>query len=129
MFEMRNLPSAAGCLELADVGQQVLAYVAEGLAPNEISERVDVPEDELYRLVAWVLDELEPAPGGDTMRDVYARHGGRRATSAKARRVPATLRAIAARRTARADPACRATSDGRSGLGAFARTASSRVRP
>ena len=82
MFNMRTLPSAAASLELSDVEQQVLAYIAEGLAPKEISERVDVPEDELYRLVAWVLDELEPAPGGDTMRDVYARHGGRPATSA-----------------------------------------------
>ena len=81
MFNMRTLPSAAAGLELTDVEQQVLAYVAEGLAPKEISQRVDVPEDELYRLVAWVLDELEPAPGGDTMRDVYARHGGRPATS------------------------------------------------
>ena len=37
MFNMRTLPSAAACLELTDVEQQVLAYVAEGLAPKEIS--------------------------------------------------------------------------------------------
>ena len=43
----------------------------------------DVSEDELYRLIAWVLSELEPAPGGDIMGDVYARHGGRPATSAE----------------------------------------------
>jgi hypothetical protein len=81
IFNMRSLPSAAASLELTDVEQQVLAHVAGGLAPKEISQRVDVPEDELYRLIAWVLDELEPAPGGDTMRAVYARHGGRPATS------------------------------------------------
>jgi len=83
MFNMRTLPSAAASLELSAVEEQVLAYVAEGLAPKEIPQRVDVPEDELYRLIAWVLDELEPAPGADTMGDVYARHGGRPATSAE----------------------------------------------
>ena len=83
MFNMRTLPSAAAGLELTDAEQQVLAYVAEGLAPKEISQRVDMPEDELYRLIAWVLDELEPAPGAKTMGDVYARHGGRPATRAE----------------------------------------------
>ena len=78
---MRTLPSAAAGLELTDVEQQVLAYVAEGLAPKEISQRVEMPEDELYRLIAWVLDELEPAPGADAMGDFYARHRGRPATS------------------------------------------------
>jgi hypothetical protein len=43
----------------------------------------DVSEDELYRLIAWVLNELEPAPGGDIVGDVYTRHGGRPATSAE----------------------------------------------
>jgi hypothetical protein len=60
----------------------LLAYVADGLAPKEISRRVQVPEDEIYRLIVWVLDELEPS-AGDTMRDVYAGHGGRRATTAE----------------------------------------------
>jgi hypothetical protein len=83
MFNMRTLPSAAAGLELTDVEQQVLAYVAAGLAPKEIAERIEMGEDELYRLVAWVLDELEPGPAGDTMRDVYARHGGRPGTSAE----------------------------------------------
>ena len=83
MFNMRTLPSAAASLELTDVEQQMLVFVADGLAPKEISQRVDVPEDELYRLITWVLDELEPAPGGDMMGDVYARHGGRPATSAE----------------------------------------------
>ena len=30
-----------------------------------------------------MLHELEPAPGGDIMGDVYARHGGRPAASAE----------------------------------------------
>jgi hypothetical protein len=70
MFNMRTPPSAAASLELTDVEQRVLVYVAEGLAPKEISQRVDVPENELYRLIAWVLDKLEPAPSGDTVGDV-----------------------------------------------------------
>jgi hypothetical protein len=37
MFNTRTLPSAAASLELADAEQRVLAYVAEGLAPKEIS--------------------------------------------------------------------------------------------
>jgi len=57
----------------------VLGYVADGLSPREIAERLSVDEDELYRLVAWVLDELQPAPDGDTMRDVHARHASRAA--------------------------------------------------
>jgi hypothetical protein len=47
------------------------------LNPKEIAERVEIGEDELYRLVAWVLEELQPTPDGETMRNVYARHGGR----------------------------------------------------
>ncbi|HEV3322044.1 MAG TPA: hypothetical protein VG147_07630 [Solirubrobacteraceae bacterium] len=34
------------------------------------------PEDELYHFIAWVLEEIQPAPNGDTMREVYARHAG-----------------------------------------------------
>ena len=83
MFNMRTLPSAAANLQLTELEQRVLAYVAEGRAPKEIAERLNMPEDELYRLVAWVLDEIEPAPAGDTMRDVYARHGGRPAITAE----------------------------------------------
>jgi hypothetical protein len=83
MFNLRTVASAAARLELTNVEQQVLAYVAEGLAPTEISQRVDMPEAGLYRLIAWVLDELEPAPGAETMGDVYARHGARPAASAE----------------------------------------------
>jgi hypothetical protein len=28
----------------------------------------------LYRFIAWVLEEIQPAPNGDTMSEVYARH-------------------------------------------------------
>ena len=77
MFNMRTLRAAAGDLDLSEAEQQVLGYVAEGLSPKEIAERIDMSEDELYRLVAWVLDELEPAPDGETMAEVHARHGSR----------------------------------------------------
>jgi DNA-binding CsgD family transcriptional regulator len=81
MFNMRTLPAAAAGLgELSAVERRVLGYVADGLSPKEIAERVEISEDELYRLVAWVLDELEPAPNGETMRNVHARHGSRPAT-------------------------------------------------
>lgn len=81
MFDMRTLPAAAAEFpELSVVERRVLGYVADGLSPKEIAERVEVGEDELYRLVAWVLDELEPAPAGETMRDVHARHGSRPAS-------------------------------------------------
>lgn len=81
MFDMRALPDAAAALaDLTEREQTVLRYVAEGLSPKEIAERLDVPEDELYRLVAWVLDELQPAPNGETMTDVHARHGSRPAS-------------------------------------------------
>jgi DNA-binding CsgD family transcriptional regulator len=78
MFNMRILPAAAaGALDLSEDEQRVLVYVADGLSPREIAERVQISEDELYRLVAWVLDELEPAPNGDTMAEVHERHGSR----------------------------------------------------
>jgi hypothetical protein len=81
MFNMRTLPAAAGALDLSVAEQQALGYVAEGLSPKEIAERVEISEDELYRLVAWVLDELQPAPGGETMASVHERHGSHPASS------------------------------------------------
>jgi DNA-binding CsgD family transcriptional regulator len=82
MFNMRSLPAAASeVLDLSEVEQQVLAYVAEGLSPKEIAERGEISEDELYRLVAWVLDELEPAPNGETMATIHERHGSGPASS------------------------------------------------
>jgi len=78
MLDMRALPSAAAALsDLTERDQVVLRLVAEGLSPREIADRVDLSEDALYRFVAWVLDELAPAPDGETMRDVHSRHGGR----------------------------------------------------
>jgi DNA-binding CsgD family transcriptional regulator len=81
MFDMRSLPSAARTLSgLTERERVVLRDVGEGLSPRDISERLEISEEDLYRLVAWVLDELEPAPRGETMTDVYARHGSKAAT-------------------------------------------------
>jgi hypothetical protein len=78
MFDMRALPTAAATLtELSERDQAILRDVAGGLSPKEIAERIDIPEDELYRFIAWVLEEIQPAPNGDTMREVYARHASR----------------------------------------------------
>ncbi len=82
MFDMRSLPSAlAEIPRLTEPEQRMLTLVAEGLSPREIAERLEMPEDALYRLVAWVLDEIEPAPDGMTVADVHARDGGRPATA------------------------------------------------
>jgi hypothetical protein len=81
MFDMRALPTAAATLtELSERDQAILRDVAGGLSPKEIAERIDIPEDELYRFIAWVLEEIQPAPNGDTMREVYARHASRPAS-------------------------------------------------
>jgi len=81
MLDMRALPSAAAALSgLTEREQVVLRLVAEGLSPREIADRVDLSEDALYRFVAWVLDELAPAPDGETMSDVHFRHGSRPAS-------------------------------------------------
>lgn len=78
---MRTLPDAAsGVAGLTDTEQEALGYVASGLSPRDIAERTAIGEDELYRLVAWVLDELQPAPDGETMAAVHARHGSRPAS-------------------------------------------------
>ncbi|HWY89973.1 MAG TPA: hypothetical protein VNY31_04815 [Solirubrobacteraceae bacterium] len=75
------LPTAAATLtELSERDQAVLRDVAGGLSPKEIAERIDIPEDELYRFIAWVLEEIQPAPKGDTMHEVYARHASRPAS-------------------------------------------------
>lgn len=78
MFDMRALPTAAATLtELSERDQAILRHVAGGLSPKEIAERIDIPEDELYRFIACVLEEIQPAPNGDTMREIYARHSSR----------------------------------------------------
>lgn len=75
MFDMRALPTAAAVLTvLSERDQEVLRDVAEGLSPKEIAEHFNIPEDELYRFIAWVLEEIQPAPNSDTMREVHARH-------------------------------------------------------
>lgn len=57
---MRNLSSVA-YPSLSAQEREALHPVAEGHAPREIGARLDMPEESLYRLVAWVLDEVEPA--------------------------------------------------------------------
>jgi hypothetical protein len=74
---MRALPTvAAALIDLSERDQAILRNVADGLSPKEIAECIDIPEDELYRFIAWVLEEIQPVPNGDTMREVYARHAG-----------------------------------------------------
>lgn len=79
---MRDLEVAA-LPTLTPVEAQVLRLVVEGVGPREISARLGLPEDGLYRLVGWALDEIEPAPAGMTMADVYAEGGSRPATAAE----------------------------------------------
>jgi DNA-binding NarL/FixJ family response regulator len=82
MFNMRALPAAAATLEeLSEQDEAILRYVGEGLAPREIAELLDISEDDLYRFIGWVLDELPPEPGGETMNDVHERHGSRPVTA------------------------------------------------
>lgn len=84
MFDMRSLPSAvAGLSRLTEQEQHALRLVAEGVAPREVAERVEISEVALYRLVAWVLDELEPAPAGMTIADAHAADSTRPATPAE----------------------------------------------
>lgn len=82
MFDMRSLPSAV-LPTLTVREQQAIRLVADGLSPREIAARLDVSEESLYRLVAWVLDEVEPAPAGRTVADVHAERGSRAATAAE----------------------------------------------
>lgn len=82
MFDMRNLPSV-GLPALSVQEQHALRLVADGLSPREIAARLDLPEESLYRLVAWVLDEVEPAPAGRTVAAVHADRGSRAAIAAE----------------------------------------------
>lgn len=82
MFDMRKL-EAAGLQSLTATEAEALRAIADGASPKEISARVGIPEDALYRLVNWALDEVEPAPSGMTMTDVHAAHGSRPATPAE----------------------------------------------
>lgn len=77
---MRRLP-LAGLEPLSTQERDALRLVADGLAPTEIAARLSVPEDAVYRLVAWVLDEVDPAPAGRTVASVHAEGGSRAATA------------------------------------------------
>jgi DNA-binding CsgD family transcriptional regulator len=82
MLDMRELPAAAsGVGELSDRERAVLRLVAEGLGAREIAQRLDIAAAEVYRFVAWIIDELQPAPNGETMSHVHARHGSRPAAA------------------------------------------------
>lgn len=80
MFDMRRLPQV-GLASLSERDRDALRLVADGLGPREIAARLDVPEEAVYRLVTWVLDEVEPAPDGRTVAAVHAEHGSRAATA------------------------------------------------
>lgn len=82
MFDMRRLPQV-GLGSLSDRDRDALRLVAGGLGPREIASRLDVPEEAVYRLVTWVLDEVEPAPDGRTVAAVHAERGSRVATAAE----------------------------------------------
>ncbi len=78
---MRALPTAAAALtDLSERDQAILRDVAGGLSPKEIAERIGIPEDALYRFIAWVLEEIQPGPNDDTMHEVYVRHASRSAS-------------------------------------------------
>jgi DNA-binding NarL/FixJ family response regulator len=84
MFDMRTISASTTVLpDLSEREEAILRYVAEGLAPREIVDRVEIDEDELYRFVGWVLDEIPPEPSGETMNDVHRRHGSRPASAAE----------------------------------------------
>jgi DNA-binding CsgD family transcriptional regulator len=79
MFDMHSLSSVVlPTLTMSE--QHAIRLVADGLSPREIAARLDVSEESLYRLVAWVLEEVEPAPAGRTVADVHAERGSRAAT-------------------------------------------------
>jgi FixJ family two-component response regulator len=80
MFDMRRLP-LTGLGPLSTQERDALRLVADGLGPKEIAARSNVSEDAVYRLVAWVLDEVEPAPAGRTVASVHAEHRSRAATA------------------------------------------------
>ena len=84
MFDMRSLPAVfTGIPGLTEQERGALRLVADGISPREITRKIDISEDALYRLVAFVLDEIEPAPGGMTMTDVHALDKSRPATAAE----------------------------------------------
>ena len=85
MFDMRTIPAAASDVlpNLSEQDEEILRLVAKGCSPREIAEHLEIEEDDLYRFVGWVLEELPPEPGGETMDDVHGRHGSRPADSSE----------------------------------------------
>ncbi|UTI62286.1 helix-turn-helix domain-containing protein [Paraconexibacter antarcticus] len=82
MFDMRKLEPSR-LTSLTSVEAEALRLVVDGASPRDIAERLRIPEDALYRLVTWALDEVEPAPGGRTIDDVHSERGSRPATAAE----------------------------------------------
>ena len=85
MFDMRTIPTAASDVlpNLDEQDEEILRLVAKGCSPRQIAEDLKIEEDDLYRFVSWVLEELPPEPGGETMDDVHGRHGSRPASSSE----------------------------------------------
>ena len=138
MFDMSNLPGRGTSLELTDVEQQVLAYVAGGWRRTRSPTASTCPR---MSCTGWSrgcsTSSSQRQAGTRCATSVHATAGALpRAPSSKSSSNVTGHRCL---RTARADPACR-ISPGRTrrslprfwifgtGLGAFARTASSGVR-
>jgi CheY-like chemotaxis protein len=81
MFETQELTEIETVLaSLNEDEETALRYVGQGMSPAEVAHRVDLTEEDLYRLIAWVLEELPPGPAGRTMSDVHRDHGVRAAS-------------------------------------------------
>lgn len=85
MFDMRTIPTAASDVlpNLSEQDEEILRLVAKGRSPRQIAEQLEIEEDDLYRFVSWVLEELPPEPNGETMDDVHGRHGSHPADSSE----------------------------------------------
>lgn len=73
VVEVLRLPA------LDDRERQAVVLIGEGVAPRDVSERIGMPEPQVYRLVVDVLNCLEPT-GGPTLREIHAKHGSRPVT-------------------------------------------------
>jgi CheY-like chemotaxis protein len=81
MFGTKELAEIETVVEsLSEDEEAALRYVGQGMPPADVAHRVDLTEEDLYRLVAWVLEELPPGPAGRTMADVHRDHAVRPAT-------------------------------------------------
>ena len=78
---MRLLAGEASRLSMLDeCERRAVVQIGEGVAPQDVAERLGMLEPQIYRLVVDVLDYLE-APGRPTLREVHARNGSRSATA------------------------------------------------